>query len=317
MQERSIIYVLIFVIVVLFLLFRYFQHPHAFVRLSKTSMLNLYSKDLTLLAREGKLDPVIGREAEIERVIQVLSRRNKNNPVLVGKSGVGKTAIAEGLAQAIVNGNVPAPLLGKRVLSLDLPSIVAGTKYRGEFEERLKHVADELTSAERHIILFIDEIHTLAQAGEAAGAIGADDILKPALARGDLQVVGATTQEEYLLFIRKDPTLDRRLHPILVDEPDAKETMTILLGIKKKYEDYHKVRISDEAITEAVRISTENMKDRYFPDKAIDLIDEAASLVSLEKVEGVTQEEVPVVRPEHIIKIFQEIQAEKIGSNTL
>lgn len=279
---------------------------------SKTPMLNLYSRDLTALAEQGKMDPVIGRDAEIERVIQVLSRRNKNNPVLVGKSGVGKTAIAEGLALAIRQGKVPKPLWGKRVLALDLPSIVAGTKYRGEFEQRLKRIADEITASERNIILFIDEIHTLAEAGEAAGAIGADDILKPALARGDLQVVGATTKEEYLKFIKKDATLDRRLHPILVDEPTPEETLEILKGIRQRYEDYHKVKISDEAIHEAVEIAAKNIKDKSFPDKAIDLIDEASSMVSLEKVEGAIQDAIPTVTKEHIRKILKEMQEEKI-----
>lgn len=278
----------------------------------KTPVLNIYSRDLTALAAAGKLDPVIGRDAEIERVIQVLSRRNKNNPVLVGKSGVGKTAIAEGLAIAIKHGKVPKPLWGKRVLALDLPSIVAGTKYRGEFEQRLKRIADEITLSERNIILFIDEIHTLAEAGEAAGAIGADDILKPALARGDLQVVGATTKEEYLKFIKKDATLDRRLHPILVDEPTAEETLEILKGIRSKYEDYHKVKISDEAIHEAVEIAAKNIKNKSFPDKAIDFLDEAASMVSLEKVEGEISDTIPIVTKEHIRKILKEMQEEKI-----
>ena len=275
-------------------------------------MLNLYSRDLTALAAQGKMDPVIGRDQEIERVIQVLSRRNKNNPVLVGKSGVGKTAIAEGLALAIQQGKVPRPLWGKRVLSLDLSSIVAGTKYRGEFEQRLKRIADEITASERNIILFIDEIHTLAEAGEATGAIGADDILKPALARGDLQVVGATTKEEYLKFIKKDATLDRRLHPILVDEPTPEETLEILKGIRSKYEDYHKVKITDAAIQEAVDVAAKDIKDKFFPDKAIDLIDEASSMVSLEKVEGAIQDEVPIVDKQHIRKILKEMQQEKI-----
>ena len=242
----------------------------------------------------------------------MLSRRNKNNPVLVGKSGVGKTAIAEGLALSIQQERVPKALRGKRVLALDLPSIVAGTKYRGEFEQRLKRIADEITASERNIILFIDEIHTLAEAGEAAGAIGADDILKPALARGDLQVVGATTKEEYLKFIKKDATLDRRLHPILVDEPTPAETLEILKGIRKRYEDYHKVKISDEAIQEAVDLAVKNIKDKFFPDKAIDLIDEASSMVSLEKAEGDIKDSIPTVTPAHIQKILKEMQHEKI-----
>ena len=250
-----------------------------------TPTLAQYSQDLTHMATEGKLDPVVGREEEIERVIQVLCRRTKNNPVLVGKSGVGKTAIAEGLAQLIASKKVPKILLNKRVLALDLTSIVAGTKYRGEFEQRLKRIADEIVAAKRSIILFIDEIHTLAEAGGAEGSIDADDILKPALARGDLQVIGATTAKEYKQFIKQDVTLDRRLHPILVDEPTKKETIAILKGIKRKYEQFHKVNITDEAILTAVHLAAEHIKDKSFPDKAIDLMDEAASKVSIENTE--------------------------------
>ncbi|MEK7072590.1 MAG: AAA family ATPase, partial [Patescibacteria group bacterium] len=194
------------------------------------SMLAKYSRDLTEQAAQGNIDPVIGREEEIERVIQILCRRTKNNPVLIGKSGVGKTAIAEGLAQAIINKKVPKLLQSKKVLALDLTGILAGTKYRGEFEKRLKEISDEISASKRSIILFIDEIHTLAEAGGAEGAINAEDILKPALARGELQVIGATTAEEYKEFIKKDVTLDRRLHPLLVDEPTAEETIEILNG---------------------------------------------------------------------------------------
>ncbi len=250
-----------------------------------TPTLSQYSRDLTQMAAEGKLDPVIGRDEEIERVIQVLSRRTKNNPVLVGKSGVGKTAIAEGLAQAIAQKKVPRILLNKRVLALDLTGIIAGTKYRGEFEKRIKQIADEITAAKRSIILFIDEIHTLAEAGGAEGAIDADDILKPALARGDLQVIGATTAEEYKKFIKQDVTLDRRLHPILVDEPTKEETIEILEGIKRKYEQFHKVNITHEAILAAVHLAEQHIKDKFFPDKAIDLMDEAASKVSIENID--------------------------------
>lgn len=279
---------------------------------SKAPTLAMYARDLTALATSGSLDPVIGREHEIERVIEVLSRRSKNNPVLVGKSGVGKTAIAEGLAEAIVAKRVPQSLYGKRVLALDLANIVAGTKYRGEFEQRLKRIADEIIASKRQIILFIDEIHTLAEAGEATGAIGADDILKPALARGDLQVVGATTRDEYIEFIKKDATLDRRLHPILIDEPTAAETLEILRGIKTRYERHHGVRISDAAITAAVDIATKQMPDKSFPDKAIDLIDEASSKVSLQKVEGAVKEDQPEVTPEHVQAVLAEMRQEKI-----
>ncbi len=269
---------------VLFILYR--KKRSLVTKLSgATPTLAQYSRDLTRQAREGSLDPVIGREEELERVIQVLCRRTKNNPVLVGKSGVGKTAIAEGLAQAIIKKKVPKILQNKRVLALDLTGIVAGTKYRGEFEKRLKQIADEITAAKRSIILFIDEIHTLAEAGGAEGSIDADDILKPALARGDLQVIGATTAEEYKEFIKQDVTLDRRLHPILVDEPTKEETIEILKGIKRKYEQFHKVNITDEAILTAVHLAAEHIKDKFFPDKAIDLMDEASSKVSIEQID--------------------------------
>lgn len=248
-----------------------------------TPTLASHARDLTAQAADGKLDPVIGRAAEIERVIQVLSRRTKNNPVLVGKAGVGKTAIVEGLAQAIVAGRVPRSLRSKRVLALDLADIVAGTKYRGEFEQRLKKIADEIVAARRQIILFIDEVHTLAEAGEASGAINAADILKPPLARGDLQMVGATTVVEYQKFIKPDTTLDRRFEPILVDEPTADETLAILRGIKARYEAHHGVTITDDALQQAVA-SAAGITVKSFPDKAIDLMDEAAAKVSLDAV---------------------------------
>lgn len=302
--------ILLFIILVVFIVL--FIHSKRKGQTTVTPTLSMYSRDLTLLASENLLDPVIGRNQEIERVILVLSRRNKNNPVLVGKSGVGKTAIAEGLAQAIVHKKVPQTLFDKHVLALDLPSIVAGTKYRGEFEQRLKKIADEIISAKRKIILFIDEIHILAEAGEATGAIGADDILKPALARGDLQVVGATTREEYINFIKKDPTLDRRLHPILIDEPSPEETLEILNGIKKRYEAHHHVIISREAIHTAVTIAEKYIKDKFFPDKAIDLIDEASSMVSLEKVEGHIQKTTPQVLAEDVKKVYKEMQKDKL-----
>jgi ATP-dependent Clp protease ATP-binding subunit ClpC len=275
------------------------------------SVLQQFSRDLNHQAAEGKLDPVVGREEEIERVIQVLCRRNKNNPVLVGKAGVGKTAIAEGLAQAIVAKKVPAILQNKRVLALDLPAIVAGTKYRGEFEQRLKRITDEIIAARRNVILFIDEIHTLAQAGGAEGAIDADDILKPALARGDLQVIGATTAEEYKQFIQKDVTLDRRLHPILIDEPTNDETVDILRGIKRKYEQFHKVKITDEAILAAVRMAEQHMKNKAFPDKAIDLMDEAASKASIDNVNG-DENEWPQVGIAEVEAVMQEWQENKV-----
>ncbi len=250
------------------------EHP-------KTPNLDEFGRDLTVLAREGKLDPVVGREKEIERVIQVLSRRTKNNPVLIGEPGVGKTAIVEGLAQRIEQGNVPETLLNKRVVTLDLASVVAGTKFRGEFEERLKKVTEEIRNA-GNIVLFIDELHTLIGAGAAEGAIDAANILKPALARGELQCIGATTLDEYRKYIEKDPALERRFQPITVDEPSVEETLDILRGLRDRYEAHHRVKISDEAINAAVRLSDRYITDRFLPDKAIDLIDEAASRVRLQ-----------------------------------
>jgi len=247
---------------------------------SSGSILAKYSRDLTRLAQLNKLDPVIGREHEISRVVEILSRRTKNNPVLVGLPGVGKTAIAEGLALRIANRQVPQSLYGKRVLALDLTGILAGTKYRGEFEQRLKKITDEIVASQRVIILFIDEIHILAAAGEAEGAINAADILKPLLARGEIQVVGATTKEEYLRFIRQDKTLDRRLQPVMVGEPTAEQTEQILYGIKAVYEKYHQVKILPEAIKAAISI-TKPLKNRSYPDKAIDAVDEACSRVHI------------------------------------
>src|SRR3989344_8219017 len=273
--------------------------------------LSQYSRDLTQMATEGKLDPVVGRDDEIERVIQVLSRRTKNNPVLVGKPGVGKTAIADGLAQLIAQQKVPQALQHKRVLALDLPAIISGTKYRGEFEQRLKKIADEITAAKRSIILFIDEIHTLAEAGGAEGSIDADDILKPALARGDLQVIGATTAQEYKEFIKNDVTLDRRLHPILVDEPTKPETIKILRGIKRKYEQFHKVKITDEAIIAAVNLAAEHIKDKSFPDKAIDLMDEAASKVNIENVNNKAEKDWPAVGLAEVQAVMREWRENK------
>ncbi|MBI4426707.1 MAG: ATP-dependent Clp protease ATP-binding subunit [Candidatus Kerfeldbacteria bacterium] len=248
---------------------------------SRTPTLDQYSRDLTKLARAGQLDPVVGRGHEIARVIQILSRRTKNNPVLIGDSGVGKTAIVEELASEIANGQVPEPLRNKRVLALDLSSLVAGTKYRGEFEKRLKTVMDEIILAQRQIILFVDEIHTLAEAGQASGAIDAADILKPSLARGDLQVVGATTMEEYRKYIEHDTTLERRFQPVIVEEPDATETLAILQGLKQRYEQHHQVRYGDDALAAAVKLADQFLVDRFFPDKAIDLLDEAGAMVRL------------------------------------
>lgn len=244
------------------------------------SMLSQFGRDLTKLAKDGKIDPVIGRQKEIERVIQILSRRTKNNPCLIGEPGVGKTAIAEGLALKIVSGEVPELLNDKKIYSLDLTGMVAGTKYRGDFEERIKKVIDEVKNA-KDVILFIDEVHTLIGAGSAEGAADAANILKPSLARGELQIIGATTIEEYRKHIEKDAALERRFQPVMVDEPSQEEAIEILKGIKDKYEAHHKVKITDEAIESAVKLSTRYIGDRYLPDKAIDLIDEAASRVRL------------------------------------
>ncbi|NLH96363.1 MAG: ATP-dependent Clp protease ATP-binding subunit, partial [Clostridiaceae bacterium] len=247
---------------------------------SNTPTLNQFGRDLTELAREGKFDPIIGRDKEIERVIQILSRRTKNNPCLIGEPGVGKTAIVEGLAQKIVEGNIPELLKDKRVFTLDLSSMVAGAKYRGEFEERLKKAMDEVRKA-GNVILFIDEMHTIIGAGAAEGAIDASNILKPALARGEIQVIGATTLKEYRKHVEKDAALERRFQPITVGEPTQEETIEILKGIRDKYEAHHRVKITDGALEAAVKLSGRYITDRYLPDKAIDLIDEAASKVRL------------------------------------
>ncbi len=246
----------------------------------ETPTLDAYSRDLTALAREGKLDPVIGRQTEMQRVVQILSRRTKNNPCLIGEPGVGKTAVVEGLAQLIASGEVPETIADKRVVTLDLSGMVAGSKYRGEFEERIKKVISEVTQ-DGGVLLFIDEIHTIIGAGGAEGALDASNILKPSLARGELQLIGATTIEEYRKYIEKDAALERRFQPVTVDEPTEKEAVEILKGLRNRYEDHHKVTITDEALEAAVKLSARYINDRYLPDKAIDLIDEAASKVRL------------------------------------
>jgi len=247
---------------------------------TSTSPLDQFGRDLNQMARDGKLDPVIGREKEIERVIQILSRRTKNNPCLIGEPGVGKTAIAEGLAQRIADGRVPEILKDKRVVALDLASLVAGSKYRGEFEERLKKVMEEIRNA-GNIILFIDELHTIIGAGAAEGAIDASNILKPALARGELQAIGATTIDEYRKHVEKDAALERRFQPVMVEEPSPEDAIQILKGLRDRYEAHHRVEITDAAIEAAVRLSDRYVTDRFLPDKAVDLIDEAASRVRL------------------------------------
>ena len=244
--------------------------------------LKKYARDLTADARAGKLDPVIGRDDEIRRTIQVLSRRTKNNPVLIGEPGVGKTAIAEGLALRIVNGDVPESLKDKQLMALDMGSLIAGAKYRGEFEERLKAVLSEVTSANGNIILFIDEMHTLVGAGKADGAMDASNLLKPALARGELHCVGATTLDEYRKHVEKDAALARRFQPVFVNEPTVEDTISILRGLKEKYEQHHKVRISDSALVSAATLSNRYITDRFLPDKAIDLVDEAAARLRMQ-----------------------------------
>jgi len=251
-----------------------------FRKATNTPTLNQFGRDLTEMAAENKLDPVIGRQKEIERVLQVLSRRTKNNPCLIGEPGVGKTAVVEGLAQRIIEGDVPEILKDKRLVSLDMASLVAGTKFRGEFEERLKKVINEIKQA-GNIILFIDEMHTIIGAGAAEGAIDASNILKPALARGELQTIGATTLDEYRKHVEKDPALERRFQPIMVEEPSVEDTIKILEGLRDRYEAHHKVKITDEAIKAAAKMSHRYITDRFLPDKAIDLIDEAASRVRL------------------------------------
>ncbi|NLJ81226.1 MAG: ATP-dependent Clp protease ATP-binding subunit [Firmicutes bacterium] len=249
-------------------------------RRSKTPTLEQFGRDLTAMAQEGELDPVIGREKEIQRVIQILSRRTKNNPVLIGEPGVGKTAVAEGLAQKIVNNDVPETLVNKRIVTLDLGSLVAGSKFRGEFEERLKKVMDEIIKA-GDVILFIDEMHTIIGAGAAEGAIDAANILKPVLARGELRAIGATTLDEYQKHVEKDAALERRFQPVTVDEPSVNETIEILKGLRDRYEAHHRVKIEDEALVASARLADRYISDRFLPDKAIDLMDEAGSKVRL------------------------------------
>ncbi len=275
---------------------------------SQTPALDNFGRDLTQLARDEKLDPVIGREGEIERLIQVLSRRTKNNPVLIGEAGVGKTAIVEGLAQAIINGDVPDLLLKKRVLTLDLAGVVAGTKYRGQFEERLKSVMKEIRRAD-NVILFIDELHTIVGAGAAEGAVDAANMLKPALARGELQCIGATTMDEYRKYIEKDAALARRFQTIIVDAPSVAQTIEIIKGLRDKYEAHHRVKFSDESVIAAAKLSNQYIADRYLPDKAVDVIDEAGSRARLQittrplelkqieqDIEQVTQEKESAIR---------------------
>ena len=244
--------------------------------------LDKFGKDLVELARKGKLDPIIGRDNEIRRAIQILSRRNKNNPILIGEPGVGKTAIAEGIAQRILKGDVPENLKDKTIFSLDMGALVAGAKYRGEFEERLKAVLEEIEKSEGRIILFIDEVHNIVGAGKTEGSMDAGNLLKPMLARGEIKVIGATTIDEYRKYIEKDAALERRFQPVMVDEPTVEDTISILRGLKEKFEIFHGIRITDNAIVTAATMSDRYINDRFLPDKAIDLIDEAAAKVKTE-----------------------------------
>jgi ATP-dependent Clp protease ATP-binding subunit ClpC len=278
---------------------------------SRTPTLDQVSRDLTQLAKDGELDPVIGRAEEISRVVRILSRRTKNNPVLIGEAGVGKTAVAEGLAQRIVSDDIPEPLKGKRVLALDVGGLVAGTRFRGDFEERMQQMLKELQQEEKDIILFIDELHSLVGAGGAEGAVNASSMLKPALARGELQVVGATTLDEYRKHVEKDPALERRFQPVLVDEPTVEETVAILFGLRDRYEAHHRVKITEEAVIAAAQLGDRYITDRFLPDKAIDLLDEAAAEVRLrstvppvdvkrieEEIAGLEREKEDAVRAE-------------------
>src|SRR5271169_5022101 len=244
--------------------------------------LERFGRDLTEMAEQGRLDPVIGRDEEIRRVIQVLSRRTKNNPVLIGEPGVGKTAIVEGLAQRIVSKDVPESLRDRRVIALDMGALVAGAAYRGEFEDRLKGVLKEISEAQGAIILFLDELHTIVGAGAAQGSVDASNLLKPMLARGELRAVGATTLDEYRKYIEKDAALERRFQPVMVGEPSVADTIAILRGLKERYEVHHKVRIQDSALIAAATLSARYIAERFLPDKAIDLIDEAASKIRIE-----------------------------------
>ena len=279
---------------------------------STTPILDQYSRDLTALAREGKLDPVIGREREIERIVQILSRRTKNNPCLIGEPGVGKTAVVEGLARKIIEEDIPEILHNKRVLTLDLAGMVAGSKYRGEFEERIKRSLKEVMQS-GNILLFIDEIHTIIGAGGAEGAIDAANILKPSLARGELQLIGATTREEYRKYIEKDAALERRFQSVVVEEPTEEEAIKILRGLAPRYEEHHHVKLTDGAVTGAVRLAARYVNDRFLPDKAIDAIDEACARAGLKRymispeLRGLEEEQVQLEKEKEQARVRQEI----------
>lgn len=321
---------IIFAVVLFIALYLYKKKSVASFPGQGTRNLDMYAVDLTAQAKRGTIDPVIGRAEEITRVTQVLTRRTKNNVILVGPPGVGKTVIVEGIAVKIAAGDVPDVLKNKRVLSLQVSELLAGTKYRGEFEQRIKGIVAELRSSNRTIILFIDEIHTVMQTKGAEGAVNFSDILKPELARGNLQLVGATTQKEYESYIQPDESWDRRFQVVLVDEPSVEESVQILQGVKKNYEDYHKVKITDEAVQAAVRLSQEYIKERRLPDKAIDVMDEAAAMVNVEKgsnhgqaaaiLHGAAKkvsvnrvEELPIVDEQHVKEVVADWTEMKVG----
>lgn len=278
-----------------------------------TPVINSFSKDITELAKKNQLDPVIGREKEINHLIMVLSRRTKNNAVLIGDAGVGKTAIVEGLAHNVFAKNVPASLFGKRVLMLDLNALLAGTKYRGEFEERVRKLTDEISNSKRKIILFIDEIHNLIQAESSGESVSVGDIFKPAMARGELQIIGATTKEEYDQYFHTDLAFKRRMQPIFVKEPSKKETLEILKGIKSKYESFHNVRISEKVIKTCIEQSEKMLPGRSFPDKAIDLMDEASSKARMGCINNKSKKckIIPEVKIEDVVKIAKEYKEVK------
>src|SRR3990167_4128026 len=290
------------------------EKPEESKETKKFKSLVKYTRSLTKLARENKLDPVIGRDEEISRIVQILSRRTKNNPILIGEAGVGKTAIAEGLAMRVASGNAPESLKDKEIVSLDLGLLVAGTKYRGEFEERLKNIIKEIEKSDGKIILFIDEIHTIVGAGSAEGSLDASNMLKPPLSRGELRAIGATTIKEYQKHIEKDPALTRRFQPVTVEEPSVEDAVTILRGLKPKYEAHHGIHITDAAIVAAVTLSSRYISDRFLPDKAVDLIDEAASALRLElenKPETLEKAQRDITR----LRVEQEALKEEVNSH--
>lgn len=314
-QVQNYPYVFLFLFIALgaYGLWKIFKGKSTTEMFATTPIISSFSKDLTQSAKDGKLDPVVGREKEIKHLIMVLSRRTKNNAVLIGEAGVGKTTIVEGLAQKIVDKNVPLSLLNKRVLALDLNALLAGTKYRGEFEERVRKITEEISHSNRAIILFIDEVHNLIEAESSGESVSVGDIFKPAMARGELQIVGATTKAEYDEYFHHDLAFKRRIQPIFVNEPNEKETFVILQGVKTKYETYHQVKISDAALRACIEYSKKMLPDRSFPDKAIDLMDEASSKARMECIgkDSPQCQIAPQVKVSDIKKIAEEYKEVK------